>query len=183
MFLDIKDLARQPVDFAEEFSPGVIDWGEEARQRTPLKTSGRAELVEEHHSKHKIIKDIRLRGKLAAGFELSCARCLEAVAQDVKREFELLYRPLGVDAGRDELSVTDAEAEIGYYQGEGILLEDILREQVLLALPLKVTCREDCKGLCPHCGTSLNEQECSCATVAEDPRWSALKEIRDRLEH
>lgn len=105
------------------------------------------------------------------------------MAQDVKRDFELLYRPLGTDAGRDELSVTDAEAEIGYYQGEGLLLEDVLREQVLLALPLKVTCREDCRGLCPHCGTNLNEQRCSCTAAIDDPRWSALKQIRGRLEH
>jgi uncharacterized protein len=183
MFLDIKDLALHSIDFAEEFQSGVIDLGEETRQRTAMKASGRAELVEEHHGKHKIIKDIRLNGRLSAGFELNCARCLEPVAQDVKREFELLYRPLGTDAGRDELSVTDAEAEIGYYQGDGILLEDVLREQVLLALPLKVTCREDCKGLCPHCGKNLNQEQCSCTTLVEDPRWSALKEIRDRLQH
>ena len=183
MFLDIKDLALHPIEFAEEFQSGVIDLGDETRQRTSMKASGRAELVEEHHGKHKIIKDIRLKGRLSAGFELTCARCLEPVAQDVKREFELLYRPLGTDAGRDELSVTDAEAEIGYYQGEGLLLEDVLREQVLLALPLKVTCREDCKGLCPHCGTNLNQEQCSCQALVEDPRWSALKEIRGRLEH
>ena len=183
MFLDIKDLALHPIDFAEELQSSVFDWGDDTRQRTLLKANGRAELMEEHHGKHKIIKDIRLRGRLSAGFELSCARCLEPVAQEVRREFELLYRPLGADAGREELSVTDAEAEIGYYQGEGILLEDVLREQVLLALPLKVTCREDCKGLCPHCGKNLNREQCSCATLVEDPRWSALKEIRDRLEH
>jgi uncharacterized protein len=106
------------------------------------------------------------------------------VPQDVKRDFELLYRPLGVDAaGRDELSVTDAEAEIGYYQGEGLLLEDVLREQVLLALPLKVTCREECKGLCPQCGKNLNQEQCSCSTEMEDPRWAALKDVRSRLEH
>jgi DUF177 domain-containing protein len=183
MFLDIKELEVHPLDFKEEFAPDAIDLGDEARQRTPLKTSGRAEVVEEHHGKHKIIKDIRLRGRLSAGLELQCARCLEPVRQQVEREFELLYRPLGADAGRDELSVTDAEAEIGYYQGEGILLEDVLREQVLLALPLKVTCREDCKGLCPQCGTNLNQESCSCAVPVEDPRWSALKEIRGRLEH
>jgi uncharacterized protein len=183
MFLDVHELALHPIDFAEEFQRGLIDWGEDARQRTSLKTTGRAELVEEHHGKHKIIKDIRLKGKLSVGFELNCARCLEPVAQNVNREFELLYRPLGVDAGRDELSVTDAEAEIGYYQGEGLLLEDVLREQVLLALPLKVTCREDCKGLCPQCGTNLNQGQCSCVTLVEDPRWSALKEIRGRLDH
>jgi uncharacterized protein len=183
MFLDIKELEIRPLDFEEEFQPGVIDLGSEISQRTPLKTAGRAELVEEHHGKHEIIKDIRLRGRLATGLELQCARCLDPVKQDVTREFELLYRPLGVDAGRDEISVTDAEAEIGYYQGQGILLEDVLREQVLLALPLKVTCREDCKGLCPHCGRNLNQEQCSCAAQLEDPRWAALKEIRGMLEH
>lgn len=183
MFLDIKDLERQPLDFEEAFEPGVIDLGNEVRQRGPLATNGHAELVEEHHGKHQVIQDIRLRGSLKASLELQCARCLEPVPQDVKREFELLYRPLGADAGRDELSVTDAEAEIGYYQGSGILLEDVLREQVLLALPLKVTCREDCKGLCPHCGKNLNQEQCSCVVPDEDPRWAALKEVRGRLDH
>ncbi len=89
-----------------------------------------------------------------------------AGATGVSADFELLYRPLGADAGRDELSVTDAEAEIGYYQGDGVLLEDVLREQVLLALPLKITCREECKGLCPQCGKNLNQEQCSCCV-----RW------------
>jgi uncharacterized protein len=183
MFLDIHELERQPLDFEEEFAPGVIDLGGEARQRTPLRASGHAEVVEEHHGKHEVIQDIRLRGRLSAGLELQCARCVEPVQRDIVREFELLYRPLGVDAGRDEISVTDAEAEIGYYQGDGLLLEDVLREQVLLALPLKVICRDDCRGLCAQCGQNLNEGQCSCATVMEDPRWTALREIRSKLEH
>jgi uncharacterized protein len=183
MFLDIKQLELHPLEFKEEFQPGAIDLGEEGKLRAPLKTSGRAEVIEEHHGKNQVIKDIRLRGRLSTSLELPCARCIEPVDQDVNREFELLYRPQGSDAGRDELSVTDAEAEIGYYQGDGILLEDVLREQVLLALPLKVTCRPDCKGLCPQCGKNLNQEQCSCANEVEDPRWAALKEVRDRLEH
>lgn len=183
MFLDIKDLEVHPLAFEERFAPDVIDLGEEARQRTPLETSGRAELVKEHHGKHHVINDIRLRGKLHTNVELQCARCLDPVPQEINREFELLYRPLGADAGKDELSVTDAEAEIGYYRGDGILLEDVLREQVLLALPVKITCRTDCKGLCPLCGKNLNQEQCSCSVPAEDPRWEALKEIRSRLEH
>jgi uncharacterized protein len=183
MFLDIKDLELHPLDFKEEFPPDAIDLSEDILQRTPLKTAGHADVVEEHHGKHEVIKDIRLRGRLSAGVELSCARCLEPVPQQIEREFDLLYRPLGADAGRDELSVTDAEAEIGYYQGEGILLEDVLREQVLLALPLKITCRQDCRGLCPQCGKNLNLEACSCVVPVEDPRWAALKDIRGRLEH
>ena len=183
MFFEIKDLELHPVEFAEKFAPGVIDLGTDYRQVTPIESSGRADLVEEHHGKHKIIQDIRIQGRLATRLELSCARCLEPVMQDVKREFELLYRPQGADAGRDEMSVTDAEAEISYYEGEGILLDDVVREQVLLSAPLKVTCREDCKGLCPQCGTNLNQEQCSCAAVQEEPRWAALKEIRGKLAH
>ena len=183
MFLDIHELEREPLDFEEVFQPGVIDLGDEIRQRTPMKATGRAELVEEHVGKHQVIKDIRLRGHLTAGLELPCARCVDPVGQDIVRDFELLYRPLGADAGRDELSVTAAEAEIGYYQGDGLQLEDVLREQVLLALPLKVVCRQDCKGLCPQCGKNLNQEQCSCSITLEDPRWAALKEVRAKLEH
>ncbi len=148
-----------------------------------LRTAGRAQLVEEHHGKHQTVQDIRVAGDLSIRVEVPCARCLEPVVQNLKRDFDLLYRPQGTDAGKEELSITAADAEISYYQGEGLLLEDVLREQVLLALPLKALCRDDCKGLCMHCGKSMNEEECSCAEPMEDPRWLALKEIRNKLEH
>ena len=181
MFFEIKDLELHPVEFAEKFEPGVIDLGTEYRQITPIESSGRADLVEEHHGKHKVVQDIRVKGKLDTSLEVACARCLDPVVHPVKRSFDLLYRPIGTDSGHAELSVTDAEAEIGYYEGEGLLLEDTLREQVLLALPLKTICRDDCKGLCPHCGKNLNEVHCSCVDEVEDPRWAALKEIRTKL--
>jgi uncharacterized protein len=183
MFIEIHELERHPIDFKEEIAPEVLDWGEDVRQVEPLRAAGRAQLVYEQHNKHKIVKDIRLNGDLAARFELACARCLEPVAQDISRKFDLLYRPLGADAGREELSVTAAEAEVSYYHGEGLLLEDALREQVLLALPLKVICRDDCEGLCPHCGKNLNVQACACSEPVEDARWSALKDIRGKLDN
>ena len=182
MFIEIKELELHPIDFEEEFRPGIIDFGADLRQKTPLRTSGRAQLVEERHGKQGRIKDIRIAGSLATSVESDCARCLEPAVQKVSRTFDLLYRPLGTDAGRAELSVTAAEAEVGYYEGEGLLLEDALREQVLLDLPLKVMCREDCKGLCPHCGANLNEDPCSCAEPLEDPRWAALKDLRTKLQ-
>src|SRR5712671_5369781 len=181
MLIELEDLEIHPVDFREEFGPGAIDLGPEVRQRSPLRSDGRADLVEEHHGKHKVVQDIRVKGKLDTRLEVLCARCLDPVVHPVDRSFDLLYRPLGIDSGHEELSVTDAEAEIGYYQGGGLLLEDALREQVLLAVPLKMLCRDDCKGLCPYCGKNLNESACSCTAPVQDPRWSALKEIRDKL--
>jgi uncharacterized protein len=117
MFIDIQELERHPVDFDQDFEPGAIDLGGDLRQRAGLHAAGRAQLVEEHDGKHRTIKDIRLGGQLRTTLEMTCARCLEPVVQNVQREFELLYRPLGTDAGRAELSVTGAEAEIGYYSG------------------------------------------------------------------
>jgi len=182
MFIEIHELELHPIDFEENIRPDVLDLGEDLRQVGALHTSGRAQLVQEQHSKHQIVKDIRLEGSLAARVELACARCLEPVLQDVNHKFDLLYRPLGADAGKEELSVTAVEAEVGYYQGEGLLLEDVLQEQVLLALPLKAICRDDCKGLCPHCGKNLNAEQCACAEPLEDARWSALKDIRGKLD-
>ena len=182
MLIEIRELEAHAVDFEERVAPGVIDFGPELRQSGDLGAAGRAQLVREHHGKHQLINDIRIAGDLQTRFELSCARCLEPITQDIARKFDLLYRPQGSDAGKEEMSVTAAEAEVSYYQGEGLLLEDVLREQVLLAVPLKAICREDCRGLCSHCGQNLNQRQCACAEPVEDPRWEALKDIREKLD-
>jgi DUF177 domain-containing protein len=183
MFIEIRQLEAHAVDFDERIEPGTIDLGADIHQSGDLKTAGRAQLVREDHGKRQLINDIRFTGDLGTRVELACARCLQPIVQDVARKFDLLYRPQGSDAGKEEMSVTAAEAEVGYYQGEGLLLEDVLREQVLLALPLKAICREDCRGLCPHCGRNLNLEQCTCTEPLEDPRWSALKDIREKLQH
>jgi uncharacterized protein len=182
MFIEVDELELHPIDFQEEFAPAAIDLGADVRPLAALKARGRAQLVEEHHGKHQVVKDIRIQGNLATSLELACARCLDPVVQNLTRKFDLLYRPLGTDAGHEELSVTVAEAEIGYYQGEGLLLEDAVREQVLLSVPLKVVCREDCKGLCPVCAKNRNTEPCSCVQPLQDPRWAALKDIREKLD-
>jgi uncharacterized protein len=183
MFIAIEDLERHPIDFREELAPGALDLEPEAKQIAPLKTSGRAQLVQEHHSKRHVINDIRIAGELSTSLELTCARCLEPVTEKVARSFDLLYRPQGTDAGKEEQSVTTSEAEVSYYHGEGLQLEEVIREQVLLAIPLRAVCREDCKGLCPQCGKNLNQEKCSCTVRIEDPRWSGLKDLRSKLQH
>ena len=183
MLISLEDLERDAVEFREQFSPGQVEFGPELKQLAPLQSSGRATLIEEHQGAKEVIQDIRVVGEMSTRVEVACARCLEPVQRDVERTFDLLYRPLGTDAGRAEISVTKAEAEIGYYTGEGVLLEDILREQLLLEVPIKVVCREDCKGLCLHCGQNRNQGSCDCVEQAVDPRWDALRGLRDKLNH
>ena len=129
-----------------------------------------------------MVEDIRLVGSFSTEVEVRCARCLDPVDNVIAEKFDLLYRPLGVDARGDEVAISQAETEIGYYQGDGLLLEDVLKEQVLLALPVKQVCRANCKGLCPHCGKNLNVESCDCVVTMQDPRWAALEDIRKKLE-
>lgn len=182
MFIRAQDLEIRKLQFREELQPGVVDLGTGVRQIAPLKTSGWAEVLHEHHGGKVVISDIRLVGKLSTKVECDCARCLEPVPLEITREFDLLNRPLGSDRRGDEVSITEAETEIGYYEGEGLLLEDVLREQLLLALPLRMVCSDDCKGICPQCGRNLNLGACNCEQHIPDPRWDALNDLKNRLK-
>lgn len=182
MKIRIQDLEFRKLEFELQFQPGEIDFGSDVRQVGPLETSGRAELIREHHGGHESIDDIRLVGKLDGRVEVSCARCLEPVEIPVSRSFDLLYRPLVAEKGSDEVAIHEAETEIGYYSGEGMDLEDSLREQILLAVPIKTLCRYDCKGLCPTCGANRNEQPCDCELSKADPRWAALSDLKNKLQ-
>ena len=182
MFIKVKELELRKLEFDESLDPGAIELGPDITQTGSLKTTGRAELVRENRGARKTVDDIRLVGAFSTEIELRCARCLDPVANAVSESFDLIYRPQGVDAVAEEASISSAETEIGYYQGEGLLLEDVLKEQILLALPVKQVCKAGCKGLCPHCGMNLNTESCNCAVTMPDMRWSALEDIRKKLE-
>ena len=114
MFISIHELELHQIDFAEEFRPQAIDFGPDLHQRTGLTTSGHAVLIEEHRGGKETVKDIRLVGDYRTRVELPCARCLDPVLRDVASSFDLLYRPLGVDATTHERAVHEADTEIGY---------------------------------------------------------------------
>lgn len=182
MLISILELEREPLVFELSIAAGAIDYGTETIQREPLTVEGRADLIEETHGPRTVIHDIRVQGDYSGEFEIACARCLAPVRKRLGGHFDVLYRPLGADQGATERSITASETEIGYYQESGLMLEDVLREQVLLSLPARTLCREDCKGLCPHCGRDLNTEQCVCETALADPRWSALSDIAGRLK-
>ena len=182
MFIKIKDLELRKIEFKETLAPGVIDLGEDVQQKGALRAAGRAELIEESRDAGLTVKDIRVVGSFSVAVETRCARCLDPVSNSLSETYDLLYRPQGVDAAGDDASIGPSETEISYYQGEGLQLEDVLKEQVLLALPAKQVCSPGCKGLCPHCGCNLNQETCHCAVTIADPRWGALEEIRKKLE-
>lgn len=182
MKIRVQDLEIRKLEFEHQFQPGEIDLGSEVRQVGLLATDGRAELIREHHGGRETIDDIRLVGKFAGQIEVSCARCLEPVVIPVSRSFDLLYRPSESAERTDEVAINEADTEIGYYSGGGMELEDSLREQILLAVPIKALCRYDCKGLCPVCGVNRNEQLCDCKQSVPDPRWATLGDLKSKLQ-
>jgi uncharacterized protein len=99
---------------------------------------------------------------------------VEPVPLPIEGEFDLIFRPESADAESGERAITEDETEIGYYERSGLLLEDAVREQVLLGLPGRALCRQECKGLCPKCGANRNQVDCGCDEAPTDPRWNAL---------
>ena len=182
MEFKVSELEREPIEFELELAPGAVDLGGEAEQQGPLTASGRAEVLHEHRGPRDIVADIRRRGRFAGKFQVPCARCVEPVEVPLSAEFDLIFRPAGADSDAPERSITAPETEIGYYQKDGLWLEDVLREQVLLSLPVKTLCKPDCKGLCPRCGENRNSQACRCEEGPNDPRWEALAGLRGRIK-
>ena len=182
MFISLQELEVRKVEFSQRLAPGALELGAELRQAGPLQTDGRAELLKEHRGGKNVVEDIRIVGDFSTQIEIHCARCLDPVLTPLGGSFDLLYRPLGADAGKDERSISEAETEIGYYSGVGIELQDVLREQILLALPARAICREECRGICPGCGRNLNLEACACGEASRDPRWAALADLKDKLK-
>lgn len=172
MFLSIKEMELRKVRFDETFGPGVLDFSDAGvTQATPLHATGTAELLQNTEG------EVRVRGKFTVVLETDCDRCLGNGRFPLESAFDLFYRPMAELTRMEEVEIDEGEAEIGFYQGGGMELEDILREQVLLALPMQRVCREDCRGICPVCGRNRNEAPCDCREHPADDRWGALRKL------
>jgi len=125
--------------------------------------------------------EVRLVGRLSAAVEIDCDRCLAVVSMPIEKSFDLLYIP--PLRGEEERELGDDDLSVAFYQRQVIDLDDLVREQVELSLPMGRLCAEDCKGLCPGCGTNLNEAECACAADPADSSWGALSRLKsERVE-
>ena len=170
MFLDVKELAVHKLRLRQSYAPGAVDYHTgDFRQVDPLEVRATAELVE---------GQIRVTGELHTRIELVCARCLEPVLEEVGRDFDLYYRPMQSMTREETFRLKLDDTEIAFFEGDGLFLADVLAEQVLLAIPMKVICRSDCRGLCTHCGGNLNSDECRCEAHAADSRLAPLARLK-----
>ncbi|HKW87785.1 MAG TPA: DUF177 domain-containing protein [Candidatus Acidoferrales bacterium] len=170
MFLDVNELATKKIRIRKNYAPGTLDLhSADFRQLEPLDVRATAELVD---------NQIRIYGTLHTRLELVCARCLETVVEEVSRNFDLFYKPMTSIARDEEIRLKSDDTEMAFFEGDGLFLADVLAEQVNLSLPMKVICRSDCRGLCPHCGANLNQEQCRCESHAADPRLAPLARLK-----
>lgn len=125
--------------------------------------------------------EVRIRGQLTTEVGLPCSRCLEPVRIPVDTRFDQFYESNAEHLLHGEIALHEIDTEIGFYSGDFIEVNDIAREQILLSLPMKPICREDCKGLCPNCGKNRNLKDCNCESVLVDPRLVKLLKIKNRM--
>ncbi|HVF90847.1 MAG TPA: DUF177 domain-containing protein [Blastocatellia bacterium] len=122
---------------------------------------------------------VEAAGEVRADVELICDRCLARFSLPIEQSFDLLYVP-APSSGRpqEEKELDDRDLSVSVYEAETIDLDDLVREQIELALPMVRLCRESCAGLCPDCRANLNEGPCACSHEQTDSRWDALKSLK-----
>ena len=117
-------------------------------------------------------------GDIATRASLPCSRCLEPCGLPLDLHFDLIYTTEPEPADRGEARVDEDRITQVRFDGARIDLDALLAEQIYLALPLKPLCREDCRGLCPHCGANRNLTTCGCSDERQvDPRLAPLKKL------
>jgi uncharacterized protein len=171
LFLSVQELELRKVRFDLDFPAGEIDLGG-LRQIGPLHADGEAELLSN------TLGELRITGNLRAEIEADCDRCLDPVRQPLESRFDLFYRPAPENSVPHDVAIDAGEAEIGFYEGGGIELGEVLREYILLSLPMQQICKTECRGICPQCGLNRNTGQCQCETKLVDERWSALRNLK-----
>lgn len=174
MLISLARLTNEGLRFEHQYQAGEPDLsGHEFLLREPPLVTGRI-------SRSGV--DLNVQGQLKTVLELPCDRCLEPVIIPVAAPFDLYYSPGEYEADKSgETELQNRDLDFAVYEHDQLDLDALVLEQLELALPLRVWCREACRGLCPQCGTNLNDEPCQCKAPV-DPRWQALAELKNESD-
>lgn len=126
-------------------------------------------------------------GNLACDCHPTCSRCLKVFSQPIDIPLHLTLAPLYEEPRqlemdhKEEVELVKEDLNFCFYDGDSFNLSEMIREQIILELPLQPLCGEACKGLCPHCGHDLNCGSCHCRPEQTDARWAPLKSLKTKL--
>ncbi|MGI9107050.1 MAG: YceD family protein [Pyrinomonadaceae bacterium] len=171
MRIEVDQLKETGVPFANSYAPADLQLGDELTCLVAeTNVAGRAGKKREQ---------VRLQGTITTAVEVCCDRCAAPVVVRVNTDFDVTYIPAELEAAPEEATELQADdLSFAVYEGDGLDLDELVREQVLLALPTRQLCREDCRGLCLTCSADLNTQICRCEQPGGDPRWAVLAALQ-----
>lgn len=159
---DFRDEAVSSIKVSGELEKDILDInGRRIKFVEPIKFNGEI---------YKVGRDKLIHVDIQYKYEEACGRCLEPF---LKEGNTILTGKLVEEM--DE--VTEDEEESIYYVDEELDLDDNILSMVILSLPMKPLCDENCKGLCPKCGSNHNQSKCDCIVEDIDPRFAKLKDF------
>ena len=167
MLYNVSQLLMEPTGSTRRFElddPVPVGEGE-------LRATGRVHLLRTHQG-------LLLSATIRVQTEAECGRCLKGIEhQSVVAVEEECFPTVDPSTGRRMFPPDVAEGVLHIDYSQMLDLSDVMRQYLLTSEPLKVLCREDCKGICPECGVDLNVDGCKCSQAQVDPRWGALAEL------
>ena len=170
MRIEIENLEKAGGNFSKEYRTDELTFDEpDLRLVEPVRVSGRIRRKNE---------EVVLRGKLATRVAVTCARCLKSLEFPVEVEFTERFTPAVAWKNEEQHELAPEDLDLAVFDGQGLELDDLVKEEIVLAMPGHTLCKESCKGLCPSCGIDLNESSCGCAAKQIDSRWEKLKDLR-----
>jgi uncharacterized protein len=123
---------------------------------------------------------VRVLGKIRGELQLSCHRCLSPFQWRLEESVDVYLMPEETAPADEEMEFEEEDLEYEFFDGQVIEIDQLIAEQIFLALPFKVLCSEDCRGLCLKCGANLNEEPCRCGGVEAKSPFAALLKLRER---
>ena len=169
MRIELENLEGSKGDFAHVYQPEELNpVDERVSLIAPAAVNGKVRLSG---------NEVFVNGHVETRAQVECDRCLKPVELPVNADFTLEYIRDSDYESIETAELTEAEMSVSVFDGAAIDVDEIVKEQILLAVPTRMLCREDCKGICPECGTDRNTADCSCITNDIDPRWAALKKL------
>lgn len=167
MIIDIQDLINSTVDEKKidcKFSKDYLDDGSEiVKYIAPIEIKGSFVLIGDI---------VNFDAKVCTKLLLTCSRCNDKFPYDVEIE---IHEKFSSQKNLDLLNLEDED--INLFENNRIDIDNIIENNIIISLPIKRLCREDCKGLCPNCGTNLNYSSCNCKNEEIDPRMAKLKDF------
>jgi uncharacterized protein len=155
--------------FSQTYERGELDFDEsELRLIEPVRVNGQVLRKQ---------GEVELRGQLHTKAAIACSRCLKEVELPIALNFSERFATATAWQGEEQHELSEDDLDLGLVD-EAVELDDLVKEEILLALPAHVLCDENCKGICPNCGADRNVSECGCETQQVDARWAKLKDLR-----